>query len=170
MKTALVMVAALAAETVSMPAAHSNVAVCAPSTAHCALSTDSTVVIHAAHALDGRGGRIDEAWIVVRGGRIESVGKTRPTIAGASTIDLGGATLLPGMIDAHVHPGWYVDKAGKRNSNRSTETPAEAFAARAKNLEATLLAGFTTIQSVGGPEDLELRDSTTPNESLARGF
>jgi len=120
---------------------------------------DSTIVIHAAHALDGRGGRIDDAWVVVRAGRIESVGRTKPAVAGASTIELGGATLLPGLIDAHVHPGWYVDKAGKRNSRQSGDTPAEAFAARAKNLEVTLLAGFTTIQSVGGPEDVELRDS-----------
>src|SRR4051812_23136249 len=123
------------------------------------LRADTAVVIHAAHALDGRGGRIDDAWIVVRGGRIESVGHAKPAVAGASTIELKGATLLPGLIDAHVHPGWYVDKRGKRNSRQSGDTPAEAFAARAKNLEVTLLAGFTTIQSVGGPEDLELRDS-----------
>jgi len=59
-----------------------------------------------------------------------------------------------------VHPGWYVDRQGKRNSQRSGDTPAQAALARAGNLYATLMAGVTTIQSVGGPEDLDLRDAT----------
>jgi imidazolonepropionase-like amidohydrolase len=83
------------------------------------------------------------------------------SIAGASTIELGTATLLPGLIDAHVHPGWYVDRQGKRNSQRSGDTPAQAALARAGNLYATLMAGVTTIQSVGGPEDVDLRDAVS---------
>ncbi|QJR36827.1 amidohydrolase family protein [Gemmatimonas groenlandica] len=85
---------------------------------------------------------------------------TKPiTLSGATRIELGAATLLPGLIDAHTHPGWYVDKQGKRNSPRSGDSPAEAALARAGNLYATLMAGFTTIQSIGGPEDDELRDA-----------
>ena len=76
---------------------------------------------------------------------------------GASSIDLGPATLLPGLIDAHVHPGWYVDRQGKRNSQRSGDTQAQAALARAGNLYATLVAGFTTIQSVGATTSLPLR-------------
>jgi imidazolonepropionase-like amidohydrolase len=118
-------------------------------------------VVHAATMLDGRGGTSKNVWVAVRDGRIERV-STSPiaiAIAGATQIELGAATLLPGMIDAHVHPGWYVDKQGKRNTPRNGDTPAEAALARAGNLYATLMAGFTTIQSVGGPEDLELRDA-----------
>jgi imidazolonepropionase-like amidohydrolase len=70
---------------------------------------------------------------------------------------------LPGLIDAHTHPGWYVDRQGKRNSGRSGDTPGQAALARAGNLYATLMAGVTTIQSVGGGEDLELRDATARN-------
>jgi imidazolonepropionase-like amidohydrolase len=116
-------------------------------------------VIHAATMLDGRGGTTRNAYVVVRGTRIERVATSPVTLAGARTIELGGATLLPGFIDAHVYPGWYVDRQGKRNSQRSGDTPAQAALARAGNLYATLMAGFTTIQSVGGPEDLELRDA-----------
>jgi imidazolonepropionase-like amidohydrolase len=122
--------------------------------------SDSAAIIHAATVLDGRGATLRNAWVVVRGNRIDRVTNTRVTIVGARVIELGSATLLPGLIDAHVHPGWYVDRQGKRNSQRSGDTPAQAALARAGNLYATLMAGVTTIQSVGGPEDLELRDAT----------
>lgn len=121
--------------------------------------SDSLTVIHAGTMLDGRGGRLSNVWVVVRGRRIERVSTTPVTLAGATRIELGAATLLPGLIDAHTHPGWYVDKQGKRNSPRSGDTPAEAALARTGNLYATLMAGFTTIQSIGGPEDVELRDA-----------
>jgi imidazolonepropionase-like amidohydrolase len=121
----------------------------------------SVTIIHAATLLDGRGGSMRSAYVVVRGNRIEHVAATAPNIAGARTIELGSATLLPGLIDAHVHPGWYVDRQGKRNSQRSGDTPAQAALARAGNLYATLMAGFTTIQSVGGSEDIDLRDAVS---------
>jgi imidazolonepropionase-like amidohydrolase len=128
------------------------------------LAPDSLTVIHAATVLDGRGGTVRNAWVVVRGGRIDRVSTTPVTLPGATAIELGTATLLPGLIDGHTHPGWYVDRQGKRNSARSGDTPAAAALARAGNLYATLMAGFTTIQSIGGPEDLELRDA------VARGL
>ncbi|HEX3868161.1 MAG TPA: amidohydrolase family protein, partial [Gemmatimonadaceae bacterium] len=78
-----------------------------------------------------------------------------------ATYELGDATLLPGMIDAHVHPGWYIDRQGALHTGRDGDTPAQSALARAGNLWATLMAGFTTIQSVGGPEDLELRDAVS---------
>ncbi len=121
---------------------------------------DAITVIHSETLLDGRGASTHNAWVVVRGRRIERVSTTAISIPGAKTIELGSATLLPGLIDAHVHPGWYVDRQGKRNSARSGDTPAQAALAQAGNLYATLMAGFTTIQSVGGIEDLELRDAT----------
>lgn len=124
---------------------------------------DGVTIIHAGTMLDGRGASVRNAWVVVRGGRIERVSTSPVAIAGAKTIELGNATLLPGLIDAHTHPGWYVDRQGKRNSNRSGDTPAQAALARAGNLYATLMAGITTIQSLGGGEDLELRDATARN-------
>ena len=120
---------------------------------------DSLTVIHAATMLDGRGGSRHDVWVVVRGMRIAQVSSSLVSLPGARSVDLGGATLLPGLIDAHVHPGWYVDRNGKRNSQRSGDTPEQAYRARSANLTATLMAGFTTVQSVGGAEDIELRDS-----------
>jgi len=125
------------------------------------VSSEPPSIIHAAQLLDGRGGSLRNAYVVVRNGKIERVASTPVNMAGASTIELGTATLLPGLIDAHVHPGWYVDRQGKRNSQRSGDTPAQAELARAGNLYATLMAGVTTIQSVGGPEDIDLRDAVS---------
>src|SRR5207244_9680548 len=64
--------------------------------------TDQVVVIRAARMFDARSGKmVPNPVIVVRGDRIAEVGGTAPS--GATVIDLGSATLLPWMIDGHVH-------------------------------------------------------------------
>jgi imidazolonepropionase-like amidohydrolase len=66
------------------------------------LAAENPIVIRAARLIDGRGGNVvSPAVIIVRGNRIESIGGEAP--AGAEAIDLGDMTLLPGLIDAHVH-------------------------------------------------------------------
>ncbi len=57
--------------------------------------------IHARHLLDVRTGSVSDAFIVVKGERIDAIAKSAP--AGAKVIDLGAATVLPGLIDCHVH-------------------------------------------------------------------
>jgi imidazolonepropionase-like amidohydrolase len=68
---------------------------------------------------------------------------------------------LPGWIDAHVHITWSFGKDGK-NAGGGGTTPEAAYAT-ASNAWLTLMAGFTTVQSVGSPADLPLRDA------IARG-
>ena len=118
----------------------------------------ATVTLHAAQALDGRGAVIRDALVTVRAGKIVSVAPKR---AGSppATYELGAATLMPGLIDAHVHPGWYVNKKGVVMHGRDDANPTESALGMAGNLYATLMAGVTTIQSVGGPEDAEMRDA-----------
>jgi len=119
--------------------------------------SSAPITIHAASMIDGRGREQRDVTITVRSGKIE---KVESGVRGARpTYELGQATLLPGIIDAHVHPGWYINKDGALHNNRDGDTPVQSALSRAGNLYATLMAGVTTIQSVGGMEDLDLRDA-----------
>jgi imidazolonepropionase-like amidohydrolase len=72
------------------------------STVFAADVSQRVVAIRAARLIDGRGGNVvSPAVIVVRGNKIESIGGSVPP--GAQVIDLADMTLLPGLIDAHVH-------------------------------------------------------------------
>jgi imidazolonepropionase-like amidohydrolase len=117
------------------------------------------VTIHAATLIDGQGRTLHDVLVTVRAGRIERVDADAGTRGRGATYDLGSETLMPGIIDAHVHPGWYINRAGALHNPRDGDSPTESALARAGNLYATLMAGVTTIQSVGGPEDLDLRDA-----------
>jgi imidazolonepropionase-like amidohydrolase len=121
--------------------------------------SDTPITIHSARLIDGRGRTLDDVLLTVRSGRIERIESNVGARSVSATYELGSATLLPGLIDAHVHPGWYINAQGALHSPRDGDTPAQSALARAGNLYATLEAGFTTIQSVGGPEDLDLRDA-----------
>ena len=71
--------------------------------------------------------------------------------------DLRGLTVLPGWIDAHVHITWSFGPDGK-NAGQGGTSPEAAYAA-ASNAWRTLMAGFTTVQSVGSPADVPLGDA-----------
>src|SRR4030095_4790430 len=77
--------------------------------------------------------------------------------AGPVDYDLRGLTVLPGWIDAHVHITSSFGKDGKNAG--SVGTTQEAAYQSAANAWETLTAGFTTVQSVGSPTDVPLRDA-----------
>ncbi|HTA48694.1 MAG TPA: amidohydrolase family protein [Verrucomicrobiae bacterium] len=120
------------------------------------------IVIAATTVLDGRGQVLHNARIVVEGSKIVAVDKIDDTRAGPVDYDLRGLTVLPGWIDAHVHITWSFGPDGK-NAGQGGTTPEATYAA-ASNAWLTLMAGFTTIQSVGSPADVPLRDA------IARGL
>ncbi len=122
------------------------------------VAQEAPVVLRAARLLDGRGGALTNADVVVQGGRITSVGPRGRVPAGARLVDLGGRTLMPGLIDAHAHPVWYFNRQGRLHQNSDGDSPAQSMLAAAANAYATLMAGFTTIQSVGAHGDADLRD------------
>jgi imidazolonepropionase-like amidohydrolase len=109
--------------------------------------------IRARQVIDGRGGVTNNATVTIRDGRIVSVGPA----SGTPTIDLGSLTLLPGFIDTHVHIGWHFDAKGRYQNG--PEPPEQAALYGAENAYVTLMAGFTTVQSVGAMSDKVLRDA-----------
>jgi imidazolonepropionase-like amidohydrolase len=117
------------------------------------------VLLRAAKMLDGKGGAAANVDILVQDGRIVRVGPRGAVPAGARVVDLGTRTVLPGLIDAHVHPVWYFNSKGRLHTRDDGDTPAQSLLAALANVSAMLNAGFTTIQSVGSPDDALLRDS-----------
>jgi imidazolonepropionase-like amidohydrolase len=115
------------------------------------------IVIAASAVLDGKGRVLHDTRIVVEGSKIVAIDKIDDPKAGPVDYDLRGLTVLPGWIDAHVHITWSFGPDGK-NAGQGGTTQHAAYAA-ASNAWLTLMAGFTTIQSVGSPADVALRDA-----------
>src|SRR6266481_3715238 len=111
------------------------------------------IVIAASAALDGKGHVLHDTRIVVESSKIVAIDPK----AGPVDYDLRGLTVLPGWIDAHVHITWRFGKGGK-NAGMAGTTQEDAYEAAA-NAWVTLMAGFTTVQSVGAPNDIPLRDA-----------
>src|ERR687884_1036094 len=111
------------------------------------------IVIAASALLDGRGRVLRNTRIVVEGSKIVAVDPKAAPI----TYDLRGLTVLPGWIDSHVHITWSFGRDGKNAG--AGETTQEAAYRSASNAWLTLSAGFTTVQSVGSPTDVPLRDA-----------
>lgn len=103
--------------------------------------------------LDGQGGLMRDAVITVLNGRITTVA---PWQGDTVTYDLSRYTVLPGLIDAHVHITGYLNRLGRANTRGDGETPEQKAAGHAGNALATLRAGFTTVASMGTFEDREL--------------
>jgi imidazolonepropionase-like amidohydrolase len=126
-----------------------------------------SVVVRAARMLDVRGGGyVARPVIVIENGRITAVGSGLAVPEGARVIDLGDATVLPGLIDSHTH--LMARMAGTFDSleyERELLTKSQAFRALegAANARATLHAGFTTVRDVEnegtGYADVALRDA-----------
>jgi imidazolonepropionase-like amidohydrolase len=135
--------------------------------------TPQMVVIVAGIVLDGKGGKLRDVNIVVEGSKIVAVqpraaaggmaatgasaAATGTAKDGSAEYDLRGLTVLPGWIDAHAHITWMFGKDGK-NAGMTGTRQEDAYQA-ASNAWVTLMAGFTTIQSVGAVNDLPLRDA-----------
>ena len=116
------------------------------------------VAIRAARLLDVRSGQfIDKPVVLIKGDRIEAVGSNLAIPAGLKVIDLGTATLLPGMMDMHTHITGNPEDLGY--SSIAISTAREALNG-VKNARLTLEAGFTSIRNVGASAytDVALRD------------
>ncbi len=139
----------------------------------CALAATAQprTILRAGTVLDGRGHVLHDVFIWVQDGKIQRVAPVNSAPTGNHfDYDLRQVTVLPGWIDLHDHITWHFGPNGRFSPQPAqtrrgpgapiedkSETPYEGALAAAGDAYATLMAGFTTIQSVGSPEDKDLR-------------
>ena len=120
-------------------------------------------ILRPARVFDGQA--MHEGWGVrVRGERIEAAGPVDGLAApGANTIDLAGATLIPGLVEGHSHVLLHPYNETTWNDQVLHEGLGLRVARATNHLRATLLAGFTTIRDLGtegaGYADVELKQA-----------
>jgi len=106
-----------------------------------ALAQNAPIAFTGARVIDGTGkAAVENATIVVRNGRVEAVGRSVKVPDGAQRVDLAGKTVIPGLINAHGHVA-NLDQLG--------------LYAR---------YGVTTVFSLGGDKEIELRDQTRADQ------
>ena len=105
------------------------------------------IVLHAARLLEINTGKIlSPGEVLVEGDRIASVGTSVPHPAGAKIIDLGDRTLMPGMIDAHIHLFLHP---GAEDMQTVRESVPERTILATLAARADLMAGFTAERDMG---------------------
>lgn len=124
------------------------------------------IVIHAAHMLDVENGRIvSPGEVLVSGERIVEVGSGVKRPAGAEVVDLGNLTLLPGLIDAHVH--LFLHPGAEDLQTVQESVPQRTIMATLSARD-DLIAGFTAERDMGtegaGSADTAVRDAINRGE------
>jgi imidazolonepropionase-like amidohydrolase/ABC-type multidrug transport system permease subunit len=129
------------------------------------LARRETFLIHGARIFVGDGKVIEEGSVLVRGGKIaeifEGAGPDPKTLK-AETVEAAGKTILPGLIDVHVHlgaPGGVYPDMSKYDAAKSMQ----------RNLAAYLYSGVTTVRSVGDSLEAVLKLRTVVGSGEALG-
>jgi imidazolonepropionase-like amidohydrolase len=128
-------------------------------------------VLKPARVFDGEA--MHEGWAVrVKGDRIEAAGPAASVAAaGATTIDLPGTTMTPGLVEGHSHILLHSYNEASWNDQVSREGLALRVARAVNHLRATLQAGFTTVRDLGtegaGYADVELKQAV--NQGIVPG-
>src|SRR3954467_5966379 len=129
------------------------------------------VLVKAARLLDVVSGQYrDGQAILIEGDRIKAVGpaaQLQTQAPNAEVIDLGNATLLPGLIDCHTHLGSRADRYEELYEFR--DTPFSSAFAGVVNAKRTLEAGFTTVRDVGSLPFLAVDLRNSINEGFVPG-
>jgi imidazolonepropionase-like amidohydrolase len=122
-------------------------------------SPEQVIAIRAGHLFDARSGNLlDNQVVLIEGDRVTDVGANLQVPNGARVIDLSAMTVLPGMIDTHVH------------LNTGGNSPTQRALIALKNAQTDLNAGFTTVldmDSRGGFNTVDVRDAI--NSGLVQG-
>jgi imidazolonepropionase-like amidohydrolase len=123
-----------------------------------AMTAGKRIIIGVGTLLDGRGHVLYDTRVVVEGTKIVALDPKASPV----DYDLRDLTVMPGWIDSHVHITWSFGEDG-RNAGDDQTSQFAAYQS-ATNAWLTLTAGFTTVQSVGSPTDVALRDAIAKGE------
>ncbi len=123
-----------------------------------------TLAVRAARLLDVKSGHyLPDAVVLIRGETISAAGSKLAIPAGTRVIDLGDATLLPGLIDCHTHLMMRLGKDEEYGTHLLTRSDAARALEGAADARATLRAGYTTVRDTenegSGYADVALRDA-----------
>ena len=120
-------------------------------------ANSKSLLIKPKQILDVRSGMLVNADILIESGVIVKVSKNIPLMSHYEIIDLQEMTILPGLMDAHVHLTGNTDLKGHEGISESSYL---ATIYGVKNAKQTLMAGFTTVRNVGASNysDVALRD------------
>src|SRR5216117_3848637 len=130
-----------------------------------ALAQAPTITIRAGTVLDGRGGTLRNTTIVIAGSRIT---RLDPALT-AATYDLSRLTVMPGGIDTHVHLTSHFDANGRAHNDPGGAEPLDQTVLYTEeNAYRALMAGITTVQSIGSTLDRDRHDPGPARDHVTR--
>jgi imidazolonepropionase-like amidohydrolase len=128
-------------------------------------------VLKAARLFDGKSDQVvSPGVVVVQDGKITAAGTRVQEPAGAEVIDLGNATLIPGLIDAHTHLTGESSADWKKDELDRFKKPIPQVAIETTEYaRRTLMAGFTTVRDLGSGNLLDIGLRNAINEGVVPG-
>ncbi|HEX8112516.1 MAG TPA: amidohydrolase family protein [Kofleriaceae bacterium] len=128
-------------------------------------------ILKAAHLFDGKSDQVvSPGVVVVQDGKITAAGAKVQEPAGAEVVDLGNATLIPGLIDAHTHLTNEGSSDWKKDELDRFKKPIPQVAIEATEFaRRTLMAGFTTVRDLGSSNLIDIGLRNAINEGMVPG-
>ncbi|MDA4128866.1 MAG: amidohydrolase family protein [Thaumarchaeota archaeon] len=127
-------------------------------------------ILEGGNLIDGKGRFIRDAIVVIDDSKIAQAGSAAETKIPPGKnreIELNGMTVMPGLIDVHVHLHGQSDPLTM--VSLLSETDAYQATILAENAHRTIEAGFTTVRDMGAPNDVNIDLSRAVNDGILKG-